>query len=140
VAKTPAIERLWPKVDKGAADECWRWTGAVNNRGYGVIRSDAPGWPLAYVHRLVYETEVGEIPETLVIDHLCGVRNCVNPAHLEAVTHTENVNRGAATRLNRDMVRTIAEHPDLPLAELAGLVDLDPGIVSVVRRTLQLAP
>ena len=45
-------------------------------------------------HRLAYELEIGPIPAGLEIDHLCRVRNCVNPAHLEPVTHAENIRRG----------------------------------------------
>ncbi len=47
-----------------------------------------------YVHRYVYELLVGPIPDGFDIDHLCRVRNCVNPEHLEAVTHRENMLRG----------------------------------------------
>ncbi len=46
-----------------------------------------------YAHRVAYELFVGAIPDGLEIDHLCRVRNCFNPAHLEAVTHQENINR-----------------------------------------------
>jgi hypothetical protein len=51
---------------------------------------------MIYVHRAVYERYVGPIPPGLEIDHLCRVRNCVNPAHLEAVTRGENVRRQMA--------------------------------------------
>jgi hypothetical protein len=47
-------------------------------------------------HRVSYETFVGPIPQGLQIDHLCRVRNCVNPQHLEPVTGVENVRRGMA--------------------------------------------
>jgi hypothetical protein len=45
-------------------------------------------------HRFAYELLVGPIPEDLELDHLCRVRHCVNPAHLEPVTHLENILRG----------------------------------------------
>jgi len=45
-------------------------------------------------HRLTYEALVGPIPPGLVIDHLCRVPECVNPDHLEPVTHAENLARG----------------------------------------------
>jgi hypothetical protein len=45
-------------------------------------------------HRVVYEALVGPVPEGLELDHLCKESRCVNPAHLEPVTHAENVRRG----------------------------------------------
>lgn len=73
------------------ADGCWRWTGTVQNVGYGTMKIFG-GYALA--HRLAYELFVGPIPDGLVIDHLCRVRLCVNPAHLEPVTYQENILRG----------------------------------------------
>jgi hypothetical protein len=72
-------------------DGCWRWPGAKNPKGYGVIRRDGKRLP---VHRVAYELRVGPIPDGLVLDHLCRVRNCANPAHLEPVTPGENTLRG----------------------------------------------
>ena len=54
-------------------------------------------------HRLSYETFVGPIPDGKELDHVCGVRRCVNPSHLEPVTHHENVLRGK--RLLRGVCR-----------------------------------
>lgn len=54
-------------------------------------------WKTRYVHRLVYVWLVGEIPDRFDIDHLCKTRNCVNPAHLEAVSRRENLLRGDTT-------------------------------------------
>ena len=67
---------------------CWEWQRYVGPNGYGV----AMGQVLA--HRHMYERLVGPIPDGLVLDHLCRVRHCVNPAHLEAVTQRENLLRG----------------------------------------------
>lgn len=79
-------QRFWARVEKRGPDECWLWTGALT-RGYGSFGS---GGRNVRVHRFAYEAVVGPIPEGLTIDHLCRVRNCVNPAHLEAVTMREN--------------------------------------------------
>lgn len=75
------------------------WTGSGNRHGYGAIR-DEDGRSRV-VHRVAYEVWVGAIPDGLELDHLCGVRCCVNPAHLEPVTHYENLMRGAIGDLAR---------------------------------------
>lgn len=87
----PVIDRLMFRtiVDP---DGCWLWQGSTNGKGYGHIRSDMGG-PIVAVHRVAYEHHHGPIPAGLEIDHLCKVRNCVRPDHLEAVTHAENVAR-----------------------------------------------
>lgn len=82
--------------------DCWIWYGARNDKGYGNV-----GWgyighgrmPMVPAHRKVYELLVGPIPEGLEIDHLCRNPACVNPNHLEPVTHKENMARG--TRANK---------------------------------------
>lgn len=82
--------RFWAKVQK--TDGCWLWTGARNNKGYGLVRVSGN---LVLVHRLSYESAIGPIPPELQIDHLCRVRLCVRPTHLEPVTGKENIRRGA---------------------------------------------
>ena len=82
------MERFWSKVDK--TNSCWLWT-ASTRRGYGqFVINNKP----APAHRFAYEQLVGDIPKGLQIDHLCRVRNCVNPEHLEPVTCRENILRG----------------------------------------------
>jgi len=70
-------------------DGCWTWTGVLV-RGSGVI---SVGGKTRYVHRTLYEIVNGEIPENYDLDHLCRTSTCVNPAHLEPVTRSENVAR-----------------------------------------------
>lgn len=74
---------------------CWRWTGAHRAGGYAVIWD---GERTRQAHRVAYEVAIGPIPEGLQIDHVkargCAHRDCVNPAHLEAVTCQENLRRG----------------------------------------------
>lgn len=84
-------QRFWAKVNKGEADECWLWTGWKFVTGYGRMKIRGRAVP---AHRLAYELLVGAIPDGLTIDHLCRNHACVNPAHLEPVTHRENVLRG----------------------------------------------
>ena len=93
------MDALWGRVDKSG--ECWIWQGSKLPNGYGtlVIGSRTDGSRQRhYAHRLAYEIAVGEIPDGLQIDHLCNVRDCVNPAHLEPVTTQENSRRGAERR------------------------------------------
>jgi hypothetical protein len=83
---------------------CWIWQGRKDRLGYCRLWVDGA---LRLAHRHVYERERGPIPAGLDLDHLCRVPSCVNPAHLEPVTHAENVRRGANTRLSVDDVRAI---------------------------------
>lgn len=84
-------DRFWSKVDTSAgADGCWLWRGYLDADGYGHFNSDSN----QRAHRYSYELQVGAIPEGLTIDHLCRIRHCVNPTHLEPVTMRVNVLRG----------------------------------------------
>ena len=82
---------FWAKVHKTAT--CWLWTGSLDNNGYGGIRI---GGTLYKAHSVAYELLVGNIPEGLEPDHLCETTCCVNPYHLELVTHRVNILRGKA--------------------------------------------
>ncbi|TQL46685.1 HNH endonuclease [Homoserinimonas aerilata] len=92
--KTPIEDRLAQhhRVDDNG---CWRWTAYVDPHGYGTIQIDRKQM---LAHRVSYETHVGDIPDGLHIDHLCRVRDCINPAHLEPVTQIENTRRGLPYR------------------------------------------
>lgn len=71
--------------------QCWEWMLGSNPAGYGRCRVLGRAH---MVHRLSYSAFNGEIPEGLVIDHLCKNPKCVNPSHLETVTNRENTLRG----------------------------------------------
>lgn len=83
------LRRLLSKFTVG--DGCWEWTAPLSGMGYAQFY-DGNRKPMA--HRVVYELLVGPIPEGLQLDHLCRVRHCVNPHHLEPVTARENLIRG----------------------------------------------
>jgi hypothetical protein len=86
-------DRFWSRVRKD--DEgCWRWVGSCDEFGYPRFAYQGRGTGMAY--RYSYELHNGPVPEGLELDHLCRVRDCVNPAHLEAVTHRENCRRREA--------------------------------------------
>ena len=86
----PLKKRVTDKI-KADASGCWLWTGALDGCGYSKI---GIAGKTKSMHPLMYELFKGPIPKGLEIDHLCRVRNCVNPDHLEAVTHKENMRRG----------------------------------------------
>ncbi len=70
---------------------CWHWLGTIELGGYGATNVAGQS---KTAHRLAYETIIGPIPPRLVLDHLCRMRGCVNPYHLEPITHGENTRRG----------------------------------------------
>lgn len=99
-------ERFWEKTKK--TDSCWLWIGATNPKnGYGGFWN---GLRHTSAHRFSYEFfNKKEIPKGLEIDHICRVRNCVNPAHLEAVTHSENTLRGNVPHVAKENIKKAHE-------------------------------
>lgn len=85
--------------DRGHDSSCWIWQSGINGGGYGTGRPS--GCKHGLIHRISYEAFVGPIPEGLQIDHLCRVRSCCNPKHLEPVTPRENTLR--VVRANRPL-------------------------------------
>lgn len=84
-------ERVLNLIAAEPNDGCWLWQGVTTVDGYAHYYY---GGRRFLLHRKTYESHVGPIPEGLQIDHLCRVRNCVNPKHLEPVTADENKRRG----------------------------------------------
>ncbi len=82
-----ALERALAKVEK-QENGCWLYAGSLDKDGYGLMGVTGSG--TQRVHRLAYAVLTGPIPDGMEIDHLCRVRNCMNPAHLEAVTRQVN--------------------------------------------------
>lgn len=86
---------FWNRVDVRSEFECWRWKGALTHNGYGRFAPRLDGVLVRWMaHRAAYELTNGQIPDGLVLDHLCRNRDCCNPAHLEPVPHAVNVLRG----------------------------------------------
>lgn len=105
------IARILKLVQK--TDGCWLWLGYRNKDGYAIYSGRS-------AHRTLYTWLRGPIPDGLQLDHLCRVRHCVNPDHLEPVTCLTNVRRGAqATKthcanghlLSGDNLYTRPSHP-----------------------------
>jgi len=96
-SRTPE-QRFWPRVDKNGPlhptlGRCWVWTGDTSSSGYG--RFYLLGRQMAS-HVVSWWWANGPVPEGLELDHLCRVRACCNPEHLEPVTHRENIMRSAS--------------------------------------------
>lgn len=94
------LDRIVPVLVLAPIGECWIWVARLNRNGYGRLHHE--GFE-KMAHRVCYETFVGPIPEGLLLDHRCRNRCCVNPAHLEPVTHQVNTLRGEAKLFGRDV-------------------------------------
>lgn len=101
------IARVMPEPMSG----CWFWTSSIDSKGYGRYYSKGKRHR---AHRFAYQAIHGPIPAGLELDHLCRVRSCVNPTHLEAVTHRENARRspviGKTWRIKAEATHCIRGH------------------------------
>lgn len=99
-------ERFWAKVDKAGgyppaphrivAGQCWVWTASGKGNGYGQFWVNG-AYELA--HRVAWSLRYGPIPDDREVDHLCRRRECVNPGHMELVTHKVNSVRASLHRV-----------------------------------------
>lgn len=107
--KKTTEQRFWEKVNKNPGCGCWEWIGGRSGVGYGIFM-DGDG-VLKGAHRVSFTMHKGDIPNGLDLDHLCRVRHCVNPAHLEPVTRRENINRGIVAEVHRARFAKITHCP-----------------------------
>lgn len=109
------LRRLFSKVQISTehfynSDPCWEWTASKFPTGYG--QYNIPGHKTRLAHKAFYLTFVGDVPDGLVLDHLCKNIICVNPAHLEPVTQAENLYRSENfTGINMRKTHCIRGHP-----------------------------
>lgn len=97
-------------IDSG----CWLWLGSINKvTGYGYIGYRENGkQKMSSAHRYAYTIFRGQIPQGLVLDHKCNIKQCVNPNHLEAVTQYENLKRaGFYSSINKSKQKCPRGHP-----------------------------
>lgn len=76
---------------------CWFWLGHIQKNGYGQTSRESKK---IYAHRLSYEYYIGLIPEGMDIDHVCGMRSCVNPEHLRLATRSQNMMNSKGQKRN----------------------------------------
>lgn len=109
--------------DRGFLTPCWIWTGTLRS-GYGVALI---GGKRTRMHRWYFERARGKIPAGLEPDHLCHQKDCVNPDHMEAVSHAQNVRRSKKhtilTMEKADVIRALRKQGALQreIAELFGV-------------------
>lgn len=116
-----------------AKDYCIEWPHYVGSNGYGQVRHNGRAHN---VHRVLYEQYYGPIAKGLVIDHLCSVKSCINPLHLEAITQRENCIRGRRTRMNWDKVREMRQlrTEGMSVKDLVNRFDMSESQVRVIIR------
>lgn len=88
------LDRLFTRIHVHE-NGCWIWQGCKDAHGYG--RTNMGNGKIKSTHVLFYTWLVGDVPKGLELDHLCMKQSCVNPDHLEPVTHAENIRRWAAS-------------------------------------------
>lgn len=102
--------------------DCWIWPYSKNGNGYGVI---GKGKKIIDAHRFMFETILRPVPANCELDHLCKNKLCVNPDHLEPVSHRENCLRGKQTKLTPADVKIIrsmaGKHSQRQIAERFGV-------------------
>ncbi len=102
------LDRFEDKILHEPNSGCWLWTGALNQDGYAMFWHEGQA---RRAHRIAYEIHVGPIPDGLQLDHLCRVRCCVNPDHVEPVSCRENIRRGETGIHEREKTHCPQGHP-----------------------------
>jgi hypothetical protein len=115
-AVNTAVGRFLKKVHFDTLTGCWDWSGATDLKGYSrFVFWDKYGKRISTSrHRFSYQYFRGAIPDGLHVDHLCGIRDCVNPFHLEAVTVRENSLQQARWARRKIKTAPLRPWPQIP--------------------------
>jgi hypothetical protein len=116
-ASQTAWERFLRQVD--LSGDCWLWVGTKQTKGYGQFWFNGRG---VLAHRWLHEEMYGPISDDMTVDHTCGTKTCVNPAHMEIVSRAEN-SRRRHERINAELARLTE------LASVAVLLGVTPAQV-----------
>lgn len=117
--------------------ECWLWPYAINSQGYGQLQISKKRYE---AHKWMFEQIKGPVPHKSELDHICRQRSCINPEHLQPVSHAENCRRGYNAKLNEDKVRAIKSlfgtKSQREIAELYGVSRATIGLIFQGKRWL----
>ena len=102
-----ATNRFMSKINKKGKNGCWLWTGGTDPTGYG--RFHPTHRSKVYAHRYSFEMHFRPLETGEVVHHKCGVRNCVNPEHLEAVSHQGNTAEALLRRQFESRIAALEE-------------------------------
>lgn len=108
MGRESAQERLENNSMSALPSDCMIWMRRTDVGGYGRMSYLGVERP---AHRVAYELKYGPVPEGMIMDHLCRVRGCVNPDHVEPVTNRENTIRGVAAEVNGERMKSITHCP-----------------------------
>lgn len=116
--------------DRGYATPCWIWKLSTNLHGYGQTKKFRTS---NIAHIVFYERKYGKVPDGLELDHLCRIRLCVNPDHLEPVTRMVNVQRGAQAKLSpKDVLQIRDLYKIMRCTDIAELYNVSPTAITDV--------
>jgi hypothetical protein len=108
--RKPPIERFRKYIEV-AENGCWNWTGHRDTKGYGSFSLPGGAGHSVYAHRWSYQYFVGPVPEGMEVGHKCGNRGCVNPQHLQAMSHRENLfDSMTSARRNAEKTHCVQGH------------------------------
>lgn len=102
----PKPEPTWGVEDHGYETPCWIWRGHIDNRGYG--RLNVSGYRGMLAHRWMYQSRVRELTSKESLHHLCSVKACINPDHLEVMSRSAHMTLHRS-KVTPDQVRLIEE-------------------------------